>query len=125
MENWNDIIDNRTILAGDFNVHDPLWGSHKRKDSSHITNLIEQHELKICNNFQPTRMGYDNQRPSIIDLTLTASPTVNNWTTLDEDEYYTPSDHKAILWDTPEESEMEAMVNKKKEETNKMRMGWK
>jgi hypothetical protein len=54
IENWNDIIDNRTTLVGDFNAHDPLLGSHKTKDSSHITNFIEQHELKICNNFQPT-----------------------------------------------------------------------
>jgi endonuclease/exonuclease/phosphatase family metal-dependent hydrolase len=94
--NWNEIIDNHTILAGDFNAHDPLWGSHKTKDSSHIKNLIEQYKLKICNNFQPTRMGYDNQQPSIIDLTLTAGPTINNWTTLDDNEYHTPSDHRAI-----------------------------
>jgi hypothetical protein len=76
IENWNEIIDNNTILAGDFNAHDPLWGSHKTKDSSHIKNFIEQYELKICKNFQSTRMGYDNQQPSIIDLTLTAGPTL-------------------------------------------------
>jgi hypothetical protein len=70
-------------------------------------------------------MGYDNQQPSIIDLTLTAGPTINNWTMLDDDEHHTLSDHKAISWDTLEESEMVTMANEEKEETSKTRTGWK
>jgi hypothetical protein len=70
-------------------------------------------------------MGYYNQQSSIIDLTLTAGPTINNWTMLEDDEHHTPSDHKAISWDTPEESEVEAMANEEKEETCKTGTGWK
>jgi hypothetical protein len=44
---------------------------------------------------------------------------------LDDDEHHMPSDHKAILWDTPEKLEMETMANEEKEETSKTRTGWK
>jgi hypothetical protein len=103
LENWEEIIDNRTILAGDFNMHNPRWGSNKQKDSDHIISIIDQYNLTIHNNFEYTRHGNDNQQPSIMDLTLSAGPTINNWLILNDDEHHTRSDHRAISWETQEQ----------------------
>lgn len=88
-----------------FQRHNPQWGSNKTKDRSHSFEMIEKYNLQICNEFQPTRMGYDNQQPLTIDLTLTAGPTIKSWTILDDDGHYTPSDHKAISWQTQKKKE--------------------
>jgi hypothetical protein len=61
LENWEEIIDNRTILVGDFNMHNPRWGSNKQKDSDHIISIINKCNLTIHNNFKYTRHGNDNQ----------------------------------------------------------------
>jgi hypothetical protein len=133
LENWEEIIDNRTILAGDFNTHNPRWGNNKQKDSDHIISIIDKYNGTIHNNFEYTRHGNDNQQPSIIDLTLSAGQTVNNWLILNDDEHHTRSDHRAISWETQEESEKENQKeeirgkkkNKNKEETNHLKTGWK
>jgi hypothetical protein len=57
IERWNEIIDGRTILAGDFNAHDPLWGSTTAKNSEHILQMIDDFELYIGNDGSYTRDG--------------------------------------------------------------------
>jgi endonuclease/exonuclease/phosphatase family metal-dependent hydrolase len=83
LEGWEEIIDERTIIAGDFNAHDPRWGSTSTKNSEHIIKLIGDHDLYIANDGSYTREGQGNQQPTIIDLTLLAGPEIMSWAILD------------------------------------------
>jgi hypothetical protein len=107
IKRWNEIIDGRTILAGDFNAHDPLWGSTTAKNNDHILQIIDGFEIYIANDGSYMRDGQGNQQPSIIDLTLSAGPEIESWVILDEEDHHTLSDHKMIMWTTPSENENE------------------
>jgi hypothetical protein len=61
IENWNEIIDNRTILAGDFNAHDPLWGSHKTSQLPHQ----KPHRTMRTENMQQLPTYYNGIRQPI------------------------------------------------------------
>ncbi|KAI5783113.1 hypothetical protein FPQ18DRAFT_396546 [Pyronema domesticum] len=122
LDNWDDIIDNRTILAGDFNAYNPMWGSLETTNSAHIIRLTEDHDLLIANNFKFTRYGTDRQRPSIIDLTLSAGPRIDHWEIIQRDDHHSESDHRVIMWDTLDQYQRNANRDKK---TSKIRTGWK
>jgi hypothetical protein len=99
LKNWQEIIDKPTILAGDFNAHDPTWGLTKTENSTYIIELIEPHHLTIANKEEYTRYGHGNQLPSIIDLTMTAGPMIEKWEIVDRDEHHSSLDHRIIMWE--------------------------
>jgi hypothetical protein len=117
---WEEIIDENTILVGDFNAHDPKWGSAKTTNSAHIVKLIEDFNLCIANNLKYTRYGTENQRPSIIDLTLTAGVEIEHWEVIDKDDHHTESDHRVIMWETHDECQY--VLDDK--EMSKIKTGW-
>jgi hypothetical protein len=39
LDNWEDIIDDRTILVGNSHIHNPIWGSLEIKNSAHMIKL--------------------------------------------------------------------------------------
>lgn len=94
------LIEGRTILAGDFNARSPLWDPWVagRQNAGTVERLIEKCELIINNNdHQPTRCGRNCR--SIIDLTLSTRRVgaLVTWE-IDED-LATTSDHEVIVFE--------------------------
>lgn len=92
------LIQGRTILAGDFNARSPLWDPwvEGRHNAGVTEGLIDKHALVVNNDDQPTRCGRKSK--SIIDLTLSTPGvgTLRTWE-IDED-LATPSDHAVIVF---------------------------
>ena len=98
---WDDLLLEDCILAGDFNAHSPTWNRecNQRRNARFLEELIETHDLEVKNNSQATRP--ESGIHSIIDLTLTtpgASPFCQNWRVLDDDGQATGSDHVVLEW---------------------------
>jgi Reverse transcriptase (RNA-dependent DNA polymerase)/Endonuclease-reverse transcriptase len=99
--NWDNLIQGRAILLGDFNAHSPYWNPlmDRRKDADSLEAIIDKFDL-ILNN-EPGAITRPNSREnnSIIDLTFTTTSIglLNSW--LIEEEYTTPSDHELIVFD--------------------------
>ena len=96
---WDDLILEDCIVAGDFNAHSPVWNREytQRRNSRFLEEPIEMHDLEVKNNCQATRPVSETH--SIIDLTLVtpgASPFCQSWRILDEDGQATGSDHMVI-----------------------------
>jgi len=92
------LIQGRTILAGDFNARSPLWDPwvEGRHNAGVTEGLIEGHALIVNNDDQPTRCGRKSR--SVIDLTL-STPGVGILRTWEVDEdLATPSDHAVIVF---------------------------
>ena len=65
------------LLLGDFNAHNPLWGSDSLNTcGNHIENLMTYYNLTILNKKTPTYIHPANGTKSFIDLTL-ADPFLN------------------------------------------------
>jgi endonuclease/exonuclease/phosphatase family metal-dependent hydrolase len=98
--NWSNVIAPRTLLAGDFNAHSPVWNPRCREstDASFLEQMIEKHDLVVWNDDRATfhREGCDNH--SIIDLTITTPDLPLSEWTLEEDVDATGSDHRMILF---------------------------
>lgn len=79
--NWGLIIENRTILLGDFNAHSPYWNSacQHRHGVDGLEAIIDKYELMVNNDV--TVVARPRQPPglSIIDLT---GRTTENWSSL-------------------------------------------
>lgn len=99
--NWNQLIQGRTIIFGDFNAHSPIWNPliSTRIEAGPLEHIIENFDL-ILNN-EPGAITRPNSRNnnSIIDLTFTSTSMglLNSW--LIEEEYTTSSDHELIVFD--------------------------
>ena len=101
---WDEILlEENCILAGDFNVHSPVWNPHctgsQHRDAAFLEELIETHELVVKNDGQVTQPA--SKCHSIIDLTLAtpkAAPFCQEWRILDGEEHATGSDHVIIEW---------------------------
>jgi hypothetical protein len=97
--NWDQLIQGRIILLGDFNAHSPLWNPliSTKIDAGPLEEIIEKYDL-ILNN-EPGVITRPNARKnqSIIDLTFTSTAIglLNSWTI--EEEFSTPSDHELIV----------------------------
>jgi hypothetical protein len=61
LDNWEDIIHDHTILLGNSNIHNPIWGSLETKNSTYMIKLTEDLDLHIANNFQFTCNGTNRQ----------------------------------------------------------------
>jgi hypothetical protein len=96
------LIEGRTILAGDFNARSPAWDPWVagRQNAGMVERLIERHELIVNNNdHQATRCGKNCR--SIIDLTLSTRKVgaLARWE-IDEN-LATASDHEIIVFSWP------------------------
>lgn len=105
---WDDLLSEKCIVAGDFNSNSPVWNPRcqRRRDHRFLEDLIDTHSLAVMNDEWATRTanldtreGETNHR--IIDLTL-ASPEaeeqVIGWSIREEPEAETGSDHEVIEW---------------------------
>lgn len=85
------------IITGDFNAHNPIWGSHKTDAKGNtIEELIDEHSLTIKNEHEPTHLASSNGRLTAIDVTLCTQQLADDfeWTVLDD---LHGSDHFPII----------------------------
>ena len=85
------------ILLGDFNSHNSLWGSrHTDIRGRKIEKLLDEPDLVLLNNNQPTHFNMSNAALSSIDLSLCSSNIAQtiNWNVLDD---LYDSDHFPIM----------------------------
>ena len=86
------------IWVGDFNAHNPLWGSKDRdKNGEAVEELMDRRGLVCLNDGRPTRFDIRTGRVSCIDLAI-ASPELagkGEWETIEENTL--GSDHFPIV----------------------------
>jgi hypothetical protein len=102
MANWNQIMNDRTIVCGDFNSHSSKWDPScvRERDSTFWKDWTQEYLMELGNNGQSTR-DRPNGSKSIIDLTWSTplgSP-LGMWR-LGKDNEDTGSDHRLIVWQT-------------------------
>ena len=90
-------VNDRTVICGDFNGHNTLWGS-KNTDTNgrNIENFIHKHNLICLNNGEGTRINVSHGTMSCIDISLTSCSlgAKCNWSVI-QDTW--GSDHYPIL----------------------------
>ena len=96
--NWEPIIRGRFLVAGDVNVHSPIWNPHcrRRQNVAILEDLIEQFGLLVNN--EPGRITQPLSREvSIIDLALSSAQLgpLTLWEIPEEHPSY--SDHELIV----------------------------
>jgi hypothetical protein len=99
---FSQLIEGRTILAGDFNARSPAWVPWVagRQNAGTVERLVERHKLIVNNNdHQATRCGKNCR--SIIDLTLSTRKVgaLARWE-IDEN-LATASDYEIIVFSWP------------------------
>lgn len=86
------------IWAGDFNAHNPLWGSVQRDSNGVVVeDFLDKYGLVVINDGRPTRYNIARNTSSHLDLTI-ASPSlarVGEWKVMDTNNL--GSDHYPIL----------------------------
>jgi hypothetical protein len=96
---FRELMQGRTILAGDFNCRSAVWDSGVRDrhhNASTAQGLIEDHALIINNDDQPTRCGPTSRSPTELTLSTPSVGTLQTWG-IDED-LATPSDDAVIVF---------------------------
>lgn len=86
------------VWVGDFNAHNPIWGSdHRDKNGVIIEEILDKYELVVLNDGRPTRYQIVRNTCSHIDLSIASSnlARVGEWDVLDS--YTMGSDHFPIL----------------------------
>jgi Endonuclease-reverse transcriptase len=70
---WEQIIEGKCLVLGDFNAHSPLWNPHvgARTNAGPLEAVIEQYELFINNTPGKSTRPKSTPGISVIDLTLT------------------------------------------------------
>ena len=65
-------LSNHSLIMGDMNAHDPLWGAEKRNNRGRsISEFINDNEIVLLNNNEPTRIPQkENESPTLLDLAL-------------------------------------------------------
>ena len=80
---WDNIIDNRCVIAGDFNAHSPRWGSEYSRDSRYWEDLMDNYNMDYVADGKPTRFN------SIIDLVLATSSVICKAEIVDDERHAT------------------------------------
>ena len=91
-------IGNAVIWVGDFNAHNPLWGSRiKDRNGCNVEEFIDRQGLVVLNDGRPTRFDIRTGAVSSIDLSLASGELarVARWEPMDK--YTMGSDHFPIL----------------------------
>jgi hypothetical protein len=108
-----------TILAGDFNAHHSVWNEANKtcRRGELILNLIENSNLVILNNGEPTMIRQPQVAPSAIDLTIVSNslaPKIE-WSVLDQE---ICGSHKIVLFSLINQAQKfnynTTLINKKK-----------
>lgn len=89
-----------TILAGDLNAHHPTWNQSNKTCARGelLVEVLENTELMVMNDGNPTTIRHPNSTPSAIDLTIVSTsiaPKVE-WSVLDQE---ICGEHKIILFE--------------------------
>ena len=96
---WDQIIEGRCLLLGDFNAHSPLWNPQVRArvNAGPLENLIDEAGLYINNELGIPTQPKSTPGISIIDLALTtvSMGPLEMWTV--DQECPTGSDHELIV----------------------------
>jgi len=74
----------RTIITGDLNAHNPLWGSPSTNPAGcSLEQLVDTHDYVVLNTGQPTRLHY-NGNMSHLDVTLVSRSlgAISTWSVL-------------------------------------------
>lgn len=67
-------LDPPLILCGDFNSHNPIWGSLTINNRGRILErLMDEYNLILHNDEHPTRLGSPGSNPSFVDKSLSSS----------------------------------------------------
>lgn len=62
------------IIAGDFNAHHTIWGCNRTNSRGRdIMDVMDDNDLMLLNNDQPTTVGTNSWRPNGLDLTIVSS----------------------------------------------------
>lgn len=86
------------VWVGDFNSHNPLWGSVKRDlNGTVLEDFLDKYRLVMLNDGRPTRFNMTNKRTSCIDVTFASAELAKcgEWDVLSGDNM--GSDHFPIL----------------------------
>lgn len=74
MDKLDDIMDQvrpPVVWTGDFNAHNPIWGSRIRDGNGVlIEDFIDKNNLVVLNDGRPTRIQVNSGSLSCIDLTF-------------------------------------------------------
>ena len=96
---WDQVIEGRCLLLGDFNAHSPLWNPQVRArvNAGPLENLIDEAGLYINNELGIPTRPKSTPGISIIDLALTtiSMGPLEMWTV--DQERPTGSDHELIV----------------------------
>ena len=91
----------QVIICGDFNSHNPIWGSTNLDANGRIVeDFMHRSDLVILNEGNPTRLDPHSGRLSCLDLALTSKElsSVCKWSVL---KHNFGSDHFVVSFDIP------------------------
>jgi ribonuclease HI len=97
---WNGMVAQFTksfFILGDCNAHSRAWGcSYMDSSGKNVLDFVDNHNLCVLNNGEPTRMSPPNQRRSAVDITLCTADLASlcNWEIINDPQ---SSDHFPIL----------------------------
>lgn len=117
----NKIEHNQFLIVGDFNAHNPLWGSEKTdQNGTTVENFIHEKDFVILNDGAGTRIDPRSGKFSCLDLSIT-SPKLSSKCSWSVMQHTFGSDHFPIftqlLLDGPQKVNSYA-ENENKEEPN-------
>lgn len=97
LENLIKQFDAPFMIVGDFNCHNPLWGSNRIDNRGNIIeSIINKNNLNILNNGDPTHFSLAYKSVSSIDLSI-VSPILQNYFDWFVDNDLHNSDHHPII----------------------------
>jgi ribonuclease HI len=103
-------IEGRSIICGDFNAHNTLWGSSKNDKNGKLTeDMLDDYDLVCLNDGSGTRLDKHTGRLSCIDLTLVSGNFALNCSWMVKDDNW-GSDHFPIVIGT----QVSVMCNERK-----------
>jgi ribonuclease HI len=101
--NWTEVINSRTVVAGDFNAHSRRWNpllNAPARNHRYLEDFIDTHALSPVGDGEATCFSPNATNYSVIDLVLVTQEIADNVNTktMNEDAYATGSDHHIIRW---------------------------
>lgn len=98
LDKVRECVNTPVIWVGDFNSHNPLWGSNKKDNNGMVVEeFLETYNMAVINDGRPARFDMGKYTCSAIDLSLSSSnlSRTGEWDVLDR--YTLGSDHFPIL----------------------------
>lgn len=87
LEDIMEAVQGLVVWVGDFNAHNPLWGSgHRDTNGEVVEDFMDHHGLVCLNENRPTRFDIRTGSLSCIDLSLVSAQLAGKakWDTLEE-----------------------------------------